>query len=396
MIALPLLAFFAVDFSTQVKPVLDQKCAACHDRAFYLRKKDKLVAAISLPSTAKNAMPPGGPQLSVKDRATLTAWVKEGMAFPVASKALADDLGLTRILHAQILKASKERNAAAMKPYKAIIPGTDVPYEMVPIPAGKYLMGDNNHSKDEAPQHPVSVEAFWMAPREVTWNEYRLFMFATLAGEELGANITIDAVSRPTKPYVEMSFGMGIEGFPAISMTHHAANKYAQWLSAKTGHFYRLPTEAEWEYACKANSPEPADLGEVAVYKANSKGQYNLVGTKKANAFGLFDMLGNVMEWTTDQYYADAYKNPKPWYPSKTSYPHTARGGSWSDVAERVRCAARFPSDASWKLQDPNLPKSIWYHTDALGLGFRLIRPLKTPTPEEMHAYWNNGVAEDQ
>ena len=132
MIALPLLAFFAVDFSTQVKPVLDQKCVACHDRAFYLRKKDKLVATINLPATAKNAMPPGGPQLSAKDRATLTAWVAEGMVFPVASKALADDLGLTKILHAQILKVSKERNAAAMKPYKAIIPGTDVPYEMVP------------------------------------------------------------------------------------------------------------------------------------------------------------------------------------------------------------------------------------------------------------------------
>ena len=152
----------------------------------------------------------------------------------------------------------------------------------------------------------------------------------------------------------------------------------------------------EWEYACKANAPEPAELGAVAVFKSNSKGQYNLVGTKKPNAFGLFDMLGNVMEWTTDQYYADAYKDPKAWYPSKTSYPHTARGGSWGDVAERVRCAARFPSDASWKLQDPNLPKSIWYHTDALGLGFRLIRPLKIPTAEEMHAYWNNGVAEDQ
>ena len=60
------------------------------------------------------------------------------------------------------------------------------------------------------------------------------------------------AVSRPTKPYVEMSFGMGIDGFPAISMTQHAANKYAEWLSARTGEFYRLPTEAEWEYAYRA------------------------------------------------------------------------------------------------------------------------------------------------
>jgi formylglycine-generating enzyme required for sulfatase activity len=232
-----------------------------------------------------------------------------------------------------------------------------------------------------------------MAPREVTWNEYRLFMFAALSGEIAGNNIAIDAISRPTKPYVEMSFGMGIEGYPAISMTHHAASKYAEWLSAKTGHFYRLPTEAEWEYACKANAPAPAQLSDVAVFK---KGQYELVGTKKPNAFGLYDMLGNVMEWTTDQYYADAYKNPQVWYPSKTSYPHTARGGSWADKPERVTCTARFPSDPSWKQQDPNLPKSIWYHTDALGLGFRLVRPVKIPAAEEMHKFWNNGVAEDQ
>ncbi|MFN8942592.1 MAG: formylglycine-generating enzyme family protein, partial [Acidobacteriota bacterium] len=68
----------------------------------------------------------------------------------------------------------------------------------------------------------------------------------------------------------------------------------------------------------------------------------------------------------------------------------------WQDKAGRVTCTARFASDPSWKQQDPNLPKSIWYHTDALGLGFRLVRPVKTPAPEEMHRFWNNGVAEDQ
>jgi formylglycine-generating enzyme required for sulfatase activity len=377
-----LLAFFAVDFTTEVKPVIEKQCAACHDRAFFVRKKDKLVASLAV-------MPPGGPALSAKDKATITQWVAEGLSYPEPQKALNDDLALTRNLHTQIVKASKDK---VLKPYKAIIPGSDVPYEMLPIPAGKLKMG-NNAVKDESPEHEVAIEPFWMAPREVTWNEYRLFMFATLSGEEAGNNIAVDAVSRPTKPYVEMSFGMGIEGYPAISMTHHAANKYAQWLSAKTGHFYRLPTEAEWEYACKANAPAPTDLEPVAVF---GRKQYDLVGTKKPNAFGLYDMLGNVMEWTTDQYYADAYSDPKPWYPSKTSYPHTARGGSWADKSGRVTCSARFPSDASWKQQDPNLPKSIWYHTDALGLGFRLVRPLKVPPAEEMHRFWNNGVAEDQ
>ena len=150
---------------------------------------------------------------------------------------------------------------------------------------------------------------FWMQAHEVTWDEYRLFMFATQGGEIAHKDELVDAVSRPTKPYVEMSFGMGIDGFPAISMTQHAANKYAEWLSARTGEFYRLPTEAEWEYACRAGTTtefhfgdDASQLGDYAWYAANSEGKYQKVGTKKPNAWGLYDMLGNVMEWTLDQY----------------------------------------------------------------------------------------------
>jgi len=241
-----------------------------------------------------------------------------------------------------------------------------------------------------------------MSKFEITWNEYRLFMFSKFSGEIAGAVPSLDAVSRPTRPYVEMSFGMGIEGYPAISMTHHAANKFAQWLSARTGHFYRLPTEAEWEYACRAGSTTPyssgsdaTNLKDYAIFEANAGGQYGKVGTKKPNAWGLFDMHGNVMEWTVEQYAPDAYSSPQPWRKSTTPYPHTARGGSWNDPADRLRCAARVQSDASWKQQDPNLPKSIWYHTDAIWLGIRLVRPLTVPSAAEMHAFWNNGVSED-
>src|SRR5262249_56269690 len=122
------------------------------------------------------------------------------------------------------------------------------------------------------------------------------------AGEVARKDALIDAVSRPTKPYVEMSFGMGINGFPAISMTQHAANKYAEWLSAKTGEFYRLPTEAEWEYACRAGGGDPSPLEDYAWYTTSSNGKYQPVATRKPNAWGLHDMLGNGMEWTLDQY----------------------------------------------------------------------------------------------
>jgi formylglycine-generating enzyme required for sulfatase activity len=243
-----------------------------------------------------------------------------------------------------------------------------------------------------------------MQAHEVTWDEYRLFMFANQAGEVANKDAVVDAVSRPTRPYVEMSFGMGINGFPAISMTQHAANKYAEWLSAKTGEFYRLPTEAEWEYACRAGTTTPysfgsdaSQLGDYAWYSANSSGKYQKVATKKPNAWGLYDMMGNVMEWTLDQY-APYKAGPatNPWVQATQPYPHAVRGGSWNDPADMLRCGARVASDPSWKQQDPQLPKSIWYETDAQWLGFRLVRPQKVPSAEEMYKYWNSGVENDE
>jgi formylglycine-generating enzyme required for sulfatase activity len=278
---------------------------------------------------------------------------------------------------------------------------------MVPIPAGEFVMGspasDPARRPDEQPAHVVRVDAFWMQAHEVTWDEYRLFMFANQAGETDNPDGIVDAVSRPTRPYVEMSFGMGINGFPAISMTQHAANQYAQWLSAKTGEFYRLPTEAEWEYACRAGTTTPYFFGndstqaaEFAWFEANSEGKYQQAAAKKPNPWGLYDIAGNVMEWTLDQYAPyKAGKTENPWLKASQPYPHAVRGGSWHDDAGMLRCAARAPSDASWKQQDPQLPKSIWYHTDAQWLGFRLARPAKLPTADEMYDYWNSGVEED-
>ena len=125
---------------------------------------------------------------------------------------------------------------------------------MAPVPAGEFLMGSagSGAKPDEQPQHKVRLDAFWMQTHEVTWDSYLMFMFADQAKEPEHPDAMVDALSRPTGPHLEMSFGRGNNGFPAISMTQHAANKYAQWLSAKTGEYYRLPTEAEWEYACRA------------------------------------------------------------------------------------------------------------------------------------------------
>src|SRR5699024_355979 len=115
--------------------------------------------------------------------------------------------------------------------------------------------------------------------------------------------VNVDAISTPTPSYIDMSYGMGREGYPAGSMTQYAAVMYAKWLTAKTGNFYRLPTEAEWEYACRAGSStayyygnSPENLGKYAWYKNNNENTYHKVGKKKPNQWGLYDMMGNVAE----------------------------------------------------------------------------------------------------
>ena len=315
------------------------------------------------------------------------------------------ELKAVEALRARILE--KQQSSAEPKPYSVTIPNTTATYAMAPVPAGSFEMGsaEANAPADQKPVRTVKLDAFWMMTTEVNWDAYLMFMFADQANEKEKPDAIVDALSRPTAPHLEMSFGRGNEGFPAISMTQHGANKYAQWLSARTGEFYRLPTEAEWEYACRAGGPASlpeAQLGEVAWYRENSAtgefsdGTYHKLGTKKPNAWGLHDMLGNVMEWTADQYAAYAPgPQANPWVRPTESYPIAVRGGSWSDGANRVTCTQRFKSDAVWKERDPQLPTSVWYMTDAEWLGFRLVRPAAVPSAEEMYKAWNNGVEVD-
>jgi formylglycine-generating enzyme required for sulfatase activity len=335
--------------------------------------------------------------------------------------SLADNDNITiPDIHARIAAKQTVANESDLKAYTNTIPGTRVSFALVPIPGGELVMGspDNEPGRkpDEGPQHKVKISPFWMGQREVTWNEYELFMYpdeerrtrATIPTEAAGDKLA-DAVTHPSKPYVEMSFGMGKDGFPAISMTQHAANKYCQWLSAKTGQFYRLPTEAEWEYAARAGTTtayffgdDKAKLGEYAWFEINSDFKYQKVGKKKPNPWGLYDIYGNVVEWVLDQYDSDFYQQcagnggiVDPWNKAAKPYPHAVRGGSWDDEATMCRSAARRGSERAWKMTDPQLPKSVWYFSDAQFVGFRIVRPLKVPPPEQMQKYWTSGVERD-
>jgi formylglycine-generating enzyme required for sulfatase activity len=300
---------------------------------------------------------------------------------------------------------------AEMKPYTEVISGTKVTFDMVPIPGGVFKMGspedEPGRNDDEGPQHTVRIDPFWMGKCEVTWDEYEIFMFSLdiqrrkLEGREpTPQDLAADAVARPTAPYTDMTFGMGKRGYPAICMTQLAAKRYCEWLSAKTGRYYRLPTEAEWEYACRAGTEtawsfgnDPALLGEYAWYVENSGEKYHKVGQKKPNPWGLHDMHGNVAEWCLDQYVPDFYQQfaggetANPFALATTVEPRVVRGGAWDRSAEECRSAARLASTNDWKEQDPQIPQSVWYYTDALFLGFRVVRPLHVPSEEERAKY---------
>ncbi len=372
----------------------------------------------------------GGP-FNEKELGFLRMWVEQGGEWPEGFSLAgaageeeaggpSDNLELVEQMREMILGESTVTEEDKMEDYASEIPKTGVPYEMVAIPGGEFLMGspdtEEGRRDDEGPQNQVKIEPFWMGKYEVTWDMYEPFMITDVARNKDGSPekiapdaAPVDIVSSPTTPYTEMSFGMGREGFPAISMTQHAANKFCQWLSAQTGHFYRLPTEAEWEYACRAGTnsaysfgDDPSKLADYGWFYDNAQDKYQKVGEKLPNPWGLYDMHGNVMEWCLDQYSADTYANREgsasvltPWVKANTLYPRVARGGSWYDYPEDLRSAGRFKSSEAWKVQDPQLPKSIWYHTDAPWLGFRIVRPLKVPSAQEMYDAWNLGLPKE-
>ena len=445
-------------FVRDIQPILEEHCVACHkagkaegdfdmttrEMAFtsgenapsiipFEPEKSAIYFLTTLDKDDDDLMPPakkGGPlEKSITEK--LRLWVLQGAPWPegielkqqvkVDGNTSPDSLELVQKIHAFITETAKDSQTDEMANYAATVPQTGAPFNMVAIKGGEFTIGspdsEPNRKDDEGPQVKVKIAPFWMGKHEVTWDEYNPFMVTQVDRYKDGSrkdydqatgNI-VDAVSQPTTPYMEMSFGMGTRGYPAISMTQHAANKYCQWLSAQTGHFYRLPTEAEWEYACRAGTTtaysfgdDPANIGDYAVYYDNSisddtgENQYMKVGTKKPNPWGLYDMHGNVSEWCLDAYIPDSYATLNSieglaWQRPKSLYPRVVRGGNWNSDPEAMRSAIRIASSASWKRQDPQLPKSIWYHTDARWLGFRIVRPKEIPSAEEMYEIWNMG-----
>lgn len=448
-------------FAKHIQPIFETACLTCHnpdkmkgdydmslkDLAFkgeelhgagvtpFDPEKSSIFKLISLPADDDELMPPKKP-LPKEEIELVKMWIEQGAIWPDELPALKakeaaqgdrppnpDDLELVKKIHSIIIEKSKERQEAEMHQYENTVPKTGAKYTMLPVKGGTFLLGspesEAGRKADEGPQVKVTVSPFWMGKFEVTWDEYLPFQANATDRYKDGAKRTpnpndepVDVVSAPTAAYTEMSFGMGQDGYPAIAMTEHAALKYCQWLSAQTGHFYRLPTEAEWEYACRAGTTtayswgdDESQIDDYAWYIDNSadgfsEEQYHKVGLKKPNPWGFHDMHGNVLEWVLDHYEADTYAQlgsevANPWIRPKKLWGHSIRGGSWFDDPPALRSAARRASVEGWKQTDPQLPKSIWYLTDVKWVGFRLVRPLEIPTPEEMYYIWNCGRPEE-
>ena len=298
------------------------------------------------------------------------------------------------------------------KNYIQKIEGTKLEFSMQAIPGGKFLMGSDKSTKaDEKPVHEVKLDPFWIGTHEVTWDLFEPFLYKDFEqSKEIDGTVPseVDAVTRPTKPYLDMTFGMGKEGYPALAMTHYNAIQFCKWLYIRTGVFYRLPTEAEWEYACRAGNQsefffgdDASQLDEYAWYDKNSSSKTQKVGLKKPNAFGLYDILGNVAEWTYDQYdekFYEQFKNILAENPVNTPtelYSHVVRGGAFNSTAQDLRSAARGASDPIWKQLDPQMPKSNWWFPEAPFVGLRLVRPLNVPSKEDIMKYYDQAPIED-
>ena len=302
---------------------------------------------------------------------------------------------------AALILMSFNVNTANFESYNQKIPGTGVIFRMTPIPEGTFMMGsESSANADEKPAHKVKIDAFWMGTHEVTWDAFELFLDKNyeLAISEGPIGDLVDGLSRPSMPYLDMTFGMGKEGKPAIGMTQYGAIQFCHWLYLKTGIFYRLPTEAEWEYAAKAGSEtrfffgdDSSQLGEYAWTKENSAETTHPIGEKKPNPWGLYDIYGNVLEWTSDHYDPEFYTSSSasnPLNPSTALYPRVVRGGSYDTEASEISSTKRYVSSADWKRIDPQIPKSQWWFPEAPFLGLRLVRPLIPPSPEEIMAYY--------
>lgn len=273
-------------------------------------------------------------------------------------------------------------DAQKLSSYIEKIPNSDIRFEMISVPEGNY--------------HGNKVESFWIGKTEVTYDEYQLFFEEERDSEPKPPAEGPDAITRPSPPYIDFTLGMGkVGGYPANSMQQYAALMYCKWLYAKTKIFYRLPTEAEWEYALfigQKNNPKQ-DFSKIAWFSENSDNKYSKVAQKMPNDLGIYDMLGNVSEWVLDHYTNEKKnKNSHEAVFIEKDAPAVVKGGNFKSLKNELQIDFRIPADPIWNRRDPQIPKSKWWNADAPFVGFRIVRPKIQPDESEIRAFFSKYI----
>ncbi len=247
------------------------------------------------------------------------------------------------------------------------VPGTKVSFTLVLLPGGSFKMGspagEPGREADEDAPREVTLKPFWIGAHKVAWEEYSLYY-------ESRKEAKVDGITRPSQPDVvdpKEPFENGAEQgprHPALSIGWYGAMGYCEWLSRRTGRRFRLPTEAEWEYAARAGAAGAAlePLDDHAWHAGNSDGHSHELGGKKPNAWGLFDVLGNAWENCLEPY-------------QPPSLAPALRGGSWKSPASELRFANRQTVPEEWAERDPKRPLRLWWLSDGNFVGLRIVSP---------------------
>jgi len=231
-------------------------------------------------------------------------------------------------------------------PYSQSVPGTTHAIEMIPLP--------------EAEGKPHR----WVSSKEITWDLYDALVYRLDVPK--GGDPDDGGVTRPTKPYLMADRGWGHAGYPALSVSHRGAEAWCAWMTAKTGRTWRLPSVQEWTALCASSGITRANAEAHGWIKGNAKRKTHPAGAKPVDAAGVHDLAGNVAEWcTTDD---------GGW---------VLMGSCYADEAGVDPCATRRTPVPEWNDTDPQIPKSIWWLSDAPFAGFRVICEGATTAPAD-------------
>lgn len=228
--------------------------------------------------------------------------------------------------------------------YVEKLPGSAVEFTMVRIEGGETKIGDKT----------VKVAPFFIGATEVTWDVFDGYLMSGEPSRPYDqSEFPPDAIARPSRSYILPDLGWGHKGYPVINVSSTSVEMFLRWIRSVTGKKYRLATEAEWQFA--ASAPSDAKLEDREWFAANSGDVSHPVAKKQPNAFGLYDMLGNVGEWCTDL-------AGKP----------VLCGGDMGYQGKELSPLLRRYYTPDWQVTDPQIPKSRWWLSDGWFVGLRL------------------------